>query len=91
MRIMWATITRVSVSAGSAGSRYMSRLPALALKNSSTSANQASGSQMRASFPRQARAQGFTSQGKASEKGSQKNSTTWPKYQKGSVWCQGSA
>ena len=80
-----------SASAGRAGSRYMSRLPALALKNSSTRTNQASGSHTRASRSRQALAQGFSNQGRASENGSQNSSTTWPKYQKGSVWCQGSA
>ncbi len=80
-----------SASAGSAGSRYMSRLPALALKNSSTSPNQASGSQTRASRSRQACFQGLSSQGNASENGSHSSAITCRKYQTGSWWCQGSA
>ncbi len=75
-------------SAGSAGRMYMSRLPGLALKNSSTSSIHASGHHTRASRWRQASRHGLISQGMKIEKGSQNSAMTSRKYHGGAWWCQ---
>src|SRR5688572_17140601 len=73
---------------GSIGRMYMSRLPGLALKNSSTSSAHPSGSHTFASRARNASRQRGSSHGNASENGSQEPAITPRKYHGGCWWCQ---